>query len=80
LVSQDQDGATVVRWHGQLYKRRAPDNKFGKAIWFSRTTGKAEDGTPLYERLVTFREISEPDPLPSKVAAKVTGTNGNGRH
>jgi hypothetical protein len=80
LVSEDQDGATVVRWRGQLFKRRSPDNKFGKAIWFSRTTGKAEDGTPLYERLISFREISEPDPLPSKVAAKVAAPNGNGRH
>lgn len=63
----DEDGATLVRWRGHLYRRRSPDNKFPAVIWFSRSIGKDEAGNNRYERLITFKALSEVDPLPQKV-------------
>ncbi|PSB00403.1 single-stranded DNA-binding protein [Merismopedia glauca] len=65
----DNYGATVVTWSGQQYIRRSPANKFEPAIWFSRCTKKKEDGTNEYERLITFKSLSqtEVEPLPQKV-------------
>ena len=40
----DQYGAAIVSWRGLQFVRRSPSNKFGEAIWFSRCTGKGEDG------------------------------------
>lgn len=74
----DQYGAGIVTWRGQQFVRRAPSNKFGEAIWFSRCTGKSETGENVYERLITFRPLSrvEVEPLPAKVSAHIS--NGRG--
>ena len=74
----DQYGAAIVTWRGQQFVRRAPSNKFGEAIWFSRCTGKSETGENVYERLITFRPVSriEVEPLPAKVSAHIS--NGHG--
>jgi hypothetical protein len=63
----DADGVTQVRWRGHLYRRRSPDNKFPSVIWFSRSVGKDEAGNNRYERLITFKSLSDTDPLPLKV-------------
>jgi hypothetical protein len=49
--------------------RRSPANKFGEAIWFSRCTGKDENGENKYEKLITFKPTSKiaVEPLPEKV-------------
>ncbi|MHC5762616.1 single-stranded DNA-binding protein [Nostoc sp.] len=69
VEKSDQYGAAIVSWGGQQFTRRSPTNKFDPAIWFSRCTGKAEDGSNAYERLITFKPLSktEVDPLPDKV-------------
>lgn len=71
VVARDNGGATVVRHGGVIYKRRSPDNRFGEAIWFSRPAGRDADGAMQYRRLITFRKLTEVDPLPAKVAAKL---------
>jgi hypothetical protein len=69
VEKSDQHGAAIVSWGGQQFIRRSPANKYDPAIWFSRCTGKAEDGSNVYERLITFKPLSktEVDPLPDKV-------------
>jgi hypothetical protein len=52
----DYYGVALVRWQGQLYKRRSPENAYKTAIFFSRCTGKDEEGRNQYERLITFKE------------------------
>ena len=66
----DQYGAAIVSWRGLQFVRRSPSNKFGEAIWFSRCTGKGEDGENKYERLITFKAVSrvEVEPVPEKVS------------
>jgi hypothetical protein len=66
----DQYGAAIVSWHGLQFVRRSPSNKFGEAIWFSRCTGKDDDGNNKYERLITFKPVSkvEVEPVPEKVS------------
>lgn len=54
VVQADNQGPVAVRWNGHVFVRRAGDGKFGKAIWFSRCTGK-EGGENVYARLVTFK-------------------------
>ena len=71
VTGRDQHGVTAVEWAGYQWTRRSPSNKFGSAIWFSRAAGKDEAGNVQYVRLITFREIAEPEPLPGKVAAQV---------
>lgn len=72
VLASDEDGATMVSWRNKTYSRRSPQNKFESAIWYSRCTGKNPDGTNIYERLITFKEAAEVDPLPRKVANLVT--------
>ena len=69
VEKSDQHGAAIVSWGGQQFIRRSPANKYDPAVWFSRCTGKAEDGSNAYERLITFKPLSktEVDPLPDKV-------------
>lgn len=69
VIKTDRDGAAVVAWNGQHYFRRSPSNKYEPAVWFSRCTGKGDDGNNSYERLITFKDLSkkEIDPLPQKV-------------
>ncbi len=72
----DRSGAAVVSWQGMQFIRRAPSNRFRDAVWFSHCVGKDERGEPIYERLITFRPLSniEVQPLPEKFQQVV----GNG--
>lgn len=63
----DRDGVAVVAWRGNQYLRRSAQNKFKPAIWFSRAIGKDEQGENQYERLITFKQLAEAEPLPDKV-------------
>lgn len=67
VIRADNDGPTHVEWGGETWTRRSPSNKFGAAIWYSRANGKDEEGNVLYLRLITFKEMSDADPLPNKV-------------
>lgn len=71
VVHADQDGAAIVEWNGQQYSRRSPQNKFGAAIWYSRAIGKDEDGNTAYERLITFKQLAEVDPLPQRMLSSL---------
>lgn len=72
VVQRDQYGAAVVEWGGKQFTRRSPDNKFGAAIWFSRSTGeKDEQGRNQYERLITFKVLHEAEPIGSKASARL---------
>jgi len=66
----DQYGAAIVTWKEYQFIRRSPSNKFGAAVWFSRCTGKDDAGENMYERLITFKPVSdkEVEPLPEKVS------------
>lgn len=64
----DRQGAAVVAWRGLKFVRRSASNKFQPAIWFSRSLGKDELGHNRYERLITFKSIAEPEPLPEMVS------------
>ena len=57
------DGINEVDWGGYAWRRRSGTGKFGNAIWFSRSTGKNEDNTPKYARLITFKDNDSPEPL-----------------
>lgn len=65
----DQFGAAIVSWRGLQFVRRSPSNKFCEAIWFSRCTGKDNNGENKYERLISFKAVSrvEVEPLADKV-------------
>lgn len=65
----DSDGATAILWRKNVYLRRSPNNKFDAAIWFSRCVGKDDKGANIYERLITFKAISVPEPLPKRVTS-----------
>jgi len=67
VIQTDDDGIATISWRGHRYMRRSPSNKFDPAIWFSRAIGKDDDGSNRYERLITFKELGEPEPLPNKV-------------
>jgi DdrB-like protein len=71
VEKSDQHGAAIVSWNGQQFIRRSAVNKYKPALWFSRCTGKAEDGSNAYERLITFKTLSktEVEPLSEKVRA-----------
>lgn len=73
VLETDEDGVAAVEWRGLRYTRRSPQNKYGAAIWFSRAAGKDEDGTVHYDRLVTFKQQSDPDPLPAKTITSLEG-------
>ena len=66
----DRDGVAVVTWRGHRYVRRSASNKFNPAIWFSRAVGKDDSGENRYERLITFKELAEAEPLPDKVRSQ----------
>lgn len=69
----DQYGPAIVSWRGQQFVRRSPQNKFQEIIFFSRCVGKSEDGSNIYERLISFKPLSrtEVEPLPEKVRRAV---------
>jgi len=66
VKQRDDDGPALVEWRGNLYTRRT-NPKFGAEIWFSRATGRDEDGEVSYERLITFAEPPAVEPLPKRV-------------
>lgn len=72
VVQFDQYGAAVVSWQGQQFIRRSPNNKFGQIIFFSRCVGKDENGENKYVRLISFKPVSEAEPLPDKVIRHIT--------
>ena len=71
VKGHDANGPTELEWGGYLWTRRSPQNKFGEAIWFSRATGKDAEGNVKYSRLITFKKLTEAEPLPRKVEALV---------
>ena len=72
VVKKDKFGVAQVQWGGYLWTRRSPQNKFGEAIWFSRTEGKDTEGKIRYARLITFKKPGEVEPVPEKVM-NITG-------
>jgi ssDNA-binding DdrB-like protein len=66
VLSRDDDGATTVEWNGQIFTRRSADNRFREAVWFSRHLGQDADGNKRYARLITFRALSDAEPIASK--------------
>ena len=69
----DGNGPTELDWGGYSWTRRSPQNKFGEAIWFSRSIGKdATTGDVKFARLITFKKFSGAEPLPRKVEALVS--------
>ena len=54
---KDQYGPAVVIWGGNRFIRRSPE-KYDPAIFYSRCIGK-ENNRNLYERLITFKELSK---------------------
>lgn len=72
IKQRDKHGAVAVEHGGKIYTRRNPANKFGIAIWYSRSVGKGEDGSVSYERLISFREIDvAADPLNDRTVSKL---------
>ena len=67
VEQRDRDGVASVVWRGKRYVRRSVANKFQPAIWFSRSLGKDEEGNSRYERLITFKELANAEPLPDRV-------------
>lgn len=59
IEGRDRFGVSTVIWQGNRYLRRSPDNAYGATIFFSRCTGRDEDGRNQYERLITFKPASE---------------------
>ena len=55
VMELDEWGATIVSWNGKVWKRRAPENEYGEAIWFSRCVGK-ENNKNIYATLIKFEE------------------------
>lgn len=67
VIARDKYGAVAVRHSGKIYTRRNPINKFGVAIWYSKSVGKDSEDNNVYERLVTFKEVAiAADPLNPK--------------
>lgn len=71
VIQRDDSGATIVRWGNHDYVRRSPANKFGEAIWFSRSVGRDEQGHTTYERLITFKRMASAEALPQRVRDRV---------
>jgi hypothetical protein len=70
IISKDPRGPNEVAWGGHRWKRRTASGKFGKAIWFSRATGKNGDDTS-YTRLITFKDLDPPEPMHPEVVAAI---------
>lgn len=71
VIRNDSFGASEVRWGGYVWTRRAPQNKFSEAVWFSRPNGKNAAGDVQYVRLITFKDSADAEPLPPKVEQKI---------
>jgi len=72
VKQMDTYGPSELEWGGYLWTRRSPTNKFGEAIWYSRAIGKDAEGNNKYARLISFKKMSEAEPMPRKVEALVT--------
>src|SRR5215510_4350280 len=66
VLNRDGDGATAVEWNGQVFTRWSPSNKFQEAVWFSRHLGQDADGNKRYARLITFRALTDAEPIAAK--------------
>jgi hypothetical protein len=66
VLNRDDDGVTAVEWNGQVFTRRSPNNKFAEAVWFSRHLGQDADGNKRYARLISFRALSDAEPIAAK--------------
>jgi hypothetical protein len=66
VLSRDDDGVMAVEWNGQVFTRRSPNNKFDAAVWFSRCVGKDAEGNNRYARLISFKAVSEAEPIAAK--------------
>lgn len=71
VLESDQDGVSKAEYNGHQFTRRSKTGKFGDGIWFSRPTGKSEDGSNLYARLITFKDHSQAEAMPGKLATAV---------
>lgn len=72
ILQSDRFGAAVVEWRSREYIRRSPENKFGTAIFFSRSIGIDQNtGKNSYERLITFKEIANAEPISRKAESKL---------
>jgi len=66
VLNQDDDGAMSVEWNGQVFTRRSVSNKFPEAVWYSRHLGQDADGNKRYVRLITFKILSDVEPIAAK--------------
>ncbi len=74
VVKSDADGPSVLEWNNHYFTRRAGKGKFGVAVWFSRPIGKGEgeDEELRFERLITFKDYSEAESLPTEARKGAT--------
>lgn len=81
VVREDEFGPALVEWEGRLWTRRAPENKFDAALWFSRAAGKDDEGKQRYLRLITFRAIAAAEPVSRAVELAIRKPSPpNGAH
>ena len=66
VLNRDDDGVTAVEWNGQVFTRRSASNKFPEAVWYSRHLGQDVDGNKRYVRLITFKVLSDAEPVAAK--------------
>jgi hypothetical protein len=66
VLNRDDDGVTAVEWNGQVFTRRSASNKFPEAVWYSRHIGQDVDGNRRYVRLITFKVLSDAEPIAAK--------------
>jgi hypothetical protein len=66
VLNRDDDGVTAVEWNGQVFMRRSASNKFPEAVWYSRHLGQDVDGNKRYVRLITFKVLSDAEPIAAK--------------
>ncbi len=66
VLNRDDDGATAVEWNDQIFTRRSPSNRFQEAVWFSRHLGQDSDGNKQYARLISFKALSDAEPIAAK--------------
>jgi hypothetical protein len=79
VEDSDEFGPRSVRWNGKSYYRRSPENKFGEAIFFSKSSGhRDEGGNVVFHRLITFRKPTDVGPI-SRGAEKAIAKGVSGQ-
>jgi DdrB-like protein len=73
VLNRDDDGATAVEWNGQIFTRRSPSNRFQEAVWFSRHLGQDSDGNKRYARLISFKALSDAEPIAANAKKAIRG-------